>query len=384
MRIYIDGLVLVDSHFSGIGQYTLGILRGLDNDAVTNHIIRVIIPYDKLSKFNEFGFKHITAMSYPLPFKIMIRLARRRLLPPLDIFFGRAIYIFPHFVNMPLLFSKSILVVYDLSYVLHPEYSDDRNAAWLTTYVKKSLAHTDHVITISQNAKNEIVSHYGLDETMVSVAYPGVDVKHFYPRTITEIKPKLNKYGIPERFIMSLSNLEPRKNLEGLVDSYCLLSKSIRETYPLLIVGINGWKTDTLMRKIHQKQKEGFSIIQPSQYISDEDKPVVLSAATLLVFPSHYEGFGMPPLEALACGTPVITTNNSSLPEAVGSAGILVQSNSASMLAKTISTSITTIRALRARTLTDGPRHAKHFSWEKSAGVFINAASNIHESEKNK
>jgi glycosyltransferase involved in cell wall biosynthesis len=383
-RVYIDGLGLVDGHFSGIGQYILGIIRGLDElmeeakyAGTLAPDIRVIVPRDEIKKFKKFGFKHIGYRSFPLPFRYMSALWRRRWLPPLDLFYGRAVYIFPRFVNMPLIFSKSALVIFDLSYELHREYSDEGNAIFLSRQVRKSLKSTDKVIAISKNAKQEILDFYSLDDEMVKVATPAADQSIFYRRSSNEIKKVKEKYGIKGDYILALSNLEPRKNLSSLVEAYCSLPKDVRKNTALLLVGVMGWKTDELFNKIIGKVEEGYDIIRPSSYVKDGDKPAIISGAKMLVYPSHYEGFGMPPLEALACGVPVITADNSSLPEVVGDAGTMLPSHDVELLTKTMEDYLREIENKTASSLTTGPQRAREFSWSKSSKVFLDVIKDL-------
>lgn len=383
VKIYIDGLPLVDGHFSGVGQYVLGIVKGFDELIKEQFIngeepldIRVIIPYDMVDKFRKYGMKYVSYVTYPLPFRIMSGLWRRGLLVPLDLLFGRGIYIFSNFVKMPLLFSKSILVIYDISFELYRQYSDENNAKFLSKAVRKSIKKVDKIITISKNAKKEIVKFYNLSEDFVKVATPATDPKLFYRRPDREIKKIKEKYDIDGDYILSLSNLEPRKNLDTLVDAYCSLPKKITNTTSLLIVGINGWKTSLLFDKIVNKVKKGYNITRPSKYIEDEDKPAILSGAKALIYPSHYEGFGMPPLEALACGTPVITSNNSSLPEAVGNVGIMLDSKDTIGIAQAIKDILNKPNRYKNIKIS-GPQHVKNFSWLESARVYLDTIKDI-------
>jgi alpha-1,3-rhamnosyl/mannosyltransferase len=171
--------------------------------------------------------------------------------------------------------------------------------------------------------------------------------------------------------------LEPRKNLDSLVDAYCQLPKELRQDTPLLLVGVTGWKTDELFHKIVAKVHEGYDIIRPSAYVKDEDKPAIISGAKMLVYPSHYEGFGMPPLEALACGVPVITADNSSLPEVVGSAGAMVPSSDNNQLLKKMVEYLENIDERSESALKEGPQRARQFSWEDSAKVFMEVAEKL-------
>lgn len=386
-KVFIDGLGLVDGHFSGVGQYILGIVRGIDElieDAQNRgepvqKEFYVTIPLRSEKRFKEFKFKHIKYRRYPLPFRYIAGLWSRKKMPWIDVWFGRGDYIFPRFADMPLLFNKSrVLTIFDLSYELHRQYSDEGNAKFLSSAVKSSLPRAETIITISESAKREIIDFYKIAASRVKVATPAVDQTHFYRRSSDEVKFIKQKYGIKAKhYILALSNLEPRKNLEALVDAYCSLSADVRKDTALLLVGVNGWKSDALFEKILKKVEEGYNIIRPSKYVSDQDKPAIISGASLLAYPSHYEGFGMPPLEALACGVPVITANNSSLPEVVATAGVMLGSNDVKGLTKEIERHLRNIESITAKTITAGPERAKAFSWKKSAQIYLDAIGGL-------
>lgn len=383
-RIYIEGLGLVEGHFSGIGQYILGILQGMDNLIEENKYtdqprpsVTVVIPYDKVKKFKSFGFKNINYKKLPLNFRHTSSLWYRGKMFPLDLWCGKGYYIFPRFVKMPLISSESALVIYDLSYELYRQYSDENNSKFLSNGVRRSIKNTSKIITISQNAKKEILNFYKLPGKRVAVATPAVNQSHFYKRSVSEINNVKLKYKIKGEYILALSNLEPRKNLGALVDAYCSLPKEITDNVGLLLVGVNGWKTEKLFEKIITKVESGYNIMRPSKYVSDKDKPAIISGAKLLVYPSHYEGFGMPPLEALACGTAVITSDNSSLPEVVKGVGVMVSSNDTQAIASAISRQIRNWPKFSTETQQSGPEQASKFSWEKSAQVFFDAAAEV-------
>jgi glycosyltransferase involved in cell wall biosynthesis len=384
-KIYVDGLGLVEGHFSGVGQYILGILKGMDElieesryaGKPTPRVV-VIIPRGTVHKFHSFGFKNIDYKIFPLPFRYMAGLWHRGKLPPIDLWCGRGIYIFPRFVSMPLLFSKSVLVIYDLSFELHREFSDEGNARFLSKFVRKSLDKTQKVITISRNAQKETIDFYKIPVSKISIAYPATDPALFYRRSSKEIDKVKVKYDIKGDYILALSNLEPRKNLAALIHSYCELPKHLTDKYPLLLVGVSGWKTEALFKEILKKVDEGYNIIRPSAYVLDKDKPAIISGASLLVYPSHYEGFGIPPVEALACGVPVIAANNSSIPEAVGKAGQLIDVTKEGILTKTIEESLSNINEITSKTLVLGPEQAQAFSWKKSAQVFLDASRELN------
>jgi len=375
-NVYIEGLGLVESHFSGVGQYILGIIRGIDDVIELKKIagekvpnVRVVIPYDSVKKFKKYGFKHIGYKTFPLSFRYMSALNHRGKLPPIDLWCGPGFYIFTRFAAMPLSFSKYAVVVYDISFELFSQFSDEANARFLSPRTKSAIAGAVKTITISKNARKEIIDFYKTDESSVLIATPAADQEHFYRRSAHEIDRVKAKYGIYGDYILSLSNLEPRKNLDGLVDAYCALPKKVIDSTSLLLVGVNGWKTEKLFTKIIDKVDAGYNIIRPSHYIDDADKPAILSGAQMLVYPSHYEGFGMPPLEALACGTPVVCADNSSLPEVVG--GLAVQVNSTDTLAiEGAIASILKDTQMKQDIVVSGPKQAEKFNWQKSAETY--------------
>jgi len=383
-KLFIDGLGLVDGHFSGIGQYIYGILKGMDelidesqSSGQKYPEVYVTIPRDKVRRFESFKFKHIRYKKLPIPFRYMAKLWHHGLMPPLDLFCGKGVYIFPRFVDMPLLFSKNAgLVIFDLSFELYRQYSDEGNAKFLSTGTRRSIKRTKNVIAISENAKNEICSFYHLPKDKVRVATPAVDQSYLYRRGSNEIARVKAKYGIKAKnYILALSNLEPRKNLQALVDAYCRLPAPQRKDMALLLVGVNGWKADALFNEIRLKVAEGYEIIRPDNYVSDTDKPAIISGASLLVYPSHYEGFGMPPLEALACGVPVITADNSSLPEVVKGVGKMVSVKGGNdELAVALKKAMEEIDGLQQEAITSGPARAAEFSWKESAQVFFDIA----------
>ena len=373
-RLLVDGLGLVDPHFSGVGQYMLGMLEGMDqvmddflyNGKLPPEVV-VIIPKDSVRAFKRFKFKHIGYKTFPLSFNTMNRLWYRRKLPPIDLWLGRGTYLFPRFVDMPLLFSKSLLVIHDLTYELYKQFSDENNARFLSKSVPISIKRSKMVIAVSHNTKSDIIKTYNLPNNKLTVITNAADYRKFYTRASNEIRRVRRKYGINQDYILSLGNLEPRKNVGLLVRAYCSLPKSIRDNYALLLVGVTGWKTEALFGEITEMVEKGYNIIRPSRYVTDKDKPAIISGAKMLVYPSHYEGFGMPPLEALACGTPVICADNSSLPEAVGKAARLVSSNDVEGLRLAIKDYLDNYEQVSREAMVEGPKQARKFSWVESA-----------------
>jgi glycosyltransferase involved in cell wall biosynthesis len=232
--------------------------------------------------------------------------------------------------------------------------------------VARWIARADKVVTISKNTEKELQEHFGLSKSKLSVIYPGVDTAHYYPRPKNEIAKVKHAYGIKGPYILFVSNLEPRKNVIGLVDAFAMLPGELRKQYALVLVGAESWGATKIYQAIHQAQSNGINIIHPDSYVPDAGLPALYSGATCLVHPAFYEGFGISPLQALACGTPVVASNAASLPEVVGTAAVLVNPSST----KDISSAIEKVLAdpqLRQQLSQKGIAWASQWPWQKSA-----------------
>jgi glycosyltransferase involved in cell wall biosynthesis len=190
-----------------------------------------------------------------------------------------------------------------------------------------------------------------------------VDHEEYYPKNTKEISIIKNKYNIKGEYILYTGTLEPRKNIVGILESYSMLLDEFKNEYSLVLAGGKGWLDDEIENKLNELKD--LNIVRTG-YVEDDDLPALYSGATLFIYPSFYEGFGMPPLEAMACGTPVITSNNSSLPEVVGNAGIMVDAKDTRSLTKNIE-KVLKSKKLQSEMSKKGLKQAKNFSWEKSA-----------------
>lgn len=325
-KIFIDAEVLVSKHFSGIGHYVLNLAMAIDHQISFNQNVSVyfLVYYKDAAKLERFGFKNIKIKRTCLPLRITNALKRFNIQPPLDLFFGYGTYVFPNYTSWPLLLSKNISMIYDLSYEKYPEFAEINNQKFLSKQVKKTAKWADKVVTISKNSLKEISNYYNIPKDKICILYPLIDESIYYKRPKIEIDLVKKKYDLPDNYILSIGNLEPRKNLQNLLYAYEQLPKNIVSKYSLLIVGSSGWNSEGIKNQIKSLVEARYKIIRPKKYITDSDLPAVYSGSTLFVFPSIYEGFGIPPVEALACGCNVLAADNSSLPEAVGSSAIFV------------------------------------------------------------
>lgn len=378
VKVFVDVEVLINPHFSGIGHYTLELLRALD-DLVENRSdisIELGVYYKRVDKVRGYGFRNFKVRRTPFPLRISNALKIRGWQPPYDIFFGKRVYFFPNYTSWPTLFSKSIPVIYDLSFEYFPQYVEPRNQKFLSDNVKNSVRWASKVITISKNSQKEISEFYGHPLEDISIVYPGIDQSQFF-RWPKEEAAKVNaRYGIHGKYIVFVGNIEPRKNLKNLLLAYERLDDKIRKEYSLLLVGARGWLDDEIFDIIERLRVSGNHIQQPQGYVKDEDRAAILSGASLFVYPSQYEGFGIPPVEAMACGVPTITSDNSSLPEAVGKGAKMVNAESVEALSDAIRL-VLGDEKMQEKMVAEGFKQVDKFSWKKEAekllDVFIEA-----------
>jgi len=242
--------------------------------------------------------------------------------------------------------------------------SPKRWAMWLYHRLVPQLAArcARHIIAGSHATKADIVNQLGIPSEQVFVVHHAVKTVFRPMGNEAQLAALRHRYGLEDEFILGIGSADPRKNMAGLVSAYAKLPSKQRSRYQLCIVWTHSFLRRELLSLIDQLRVNGR--VRFLEGISDEDLAVLYNAATLFVFPSHYEGFGLPPLEAMACGTPVVATNNSSIPEVVGDAGLLVDSTDLDALATAIERALGDA-VLRAELSQKGLDRAKQFSWER-------------------
>jgi len=274
---------------------------------------------------------------------------------------------FPNFVRWPVWGKKvkTIITLYDLSFIKFGQYSSPANRRYMLRFVPESIDKASHIITISKNSKSEIINQYKVDPAKISIVYPAVDHEVFYPRNVAEIESIKHKYKLPKNYILYVGTIEPRKNIDGILDAYEALGENLRRNYGLVLAGGKGWLDDKIQARIASYQKTAGEVHKLG-YVPDDDLPALYSGAGVFIYPSFYEGFGMPPLEALACGVPVITADNSSLPEVVGKAAILIQADDTQGLASAVGVVLEDKKKRQAMVVA-GIKQAQKYNWQTSA-----------------
>ncbi|MBI3811892.1 MAG: glycosyltransferase family 4 protein [Nitrospirae bacterium] len=258
----------------------------------------------------------------------------------------------------------TIITVFDLSFYLYRETHPIDRIRHLEKYFYPRLNLANHFITISEASRQEMVKHLGLPLNKITVTYLGFD-DYFKPVTGDAVTSAISQYGLQAGFyILCLGTLEPRKNITAVLQAYAMLPKRIQLKYPLVLAGGKGWLMDNLEDEIRRLGIASTTVL--TGYVPREHLPALYSGAAVFVYPSLYEGFGLPPLEAMACGTPVITSNVSSLPEVVGDAGIMVDPYDVKRLRDEIKR-VLEDSSLRASLGERGVARAKQFTWENCA-----------------
>ena len=216
--------------------------------------------------------------------------------------------------------SPTLVTIYDLSFALFPAYFRGFNQRYLRAATRFSARHARRIIVISEHTRRDVHQLYGVPLDRIDVAYPGVDeaLRPAEPEAVARFRREKN---LPDKFLLFLGTLEPRKNLVTLINAFTEMKRDC-PTATLVLAGGVGWKFDDLFAAIDSSGVKDSVVL--SGYIKAEEKALWLSSAAAFVYPSVYEGFGLPPLEAMACGTPVLTSDAASLPEVVGEAGLTI------------------------------------------------------------
>lgn len=302
---------------------------------------------------------------HPLAYKMLYNF-----LPvPYSLFFGDDADI-THFMNYyvpPGVKGRIVTMVYDMVYKAYPETMNQKTRYMLNLSMVRSCRRADVIITISEFSKAEIIKYLGVSPQKIVVMPCGVDFMKFRPDyDITEITKTKSKYGITNEYFLYLGTLEPRKNIERLIEAYGLLKKRLVSIPRLVIAGKKGWLYDTIFKRVNMLNLGNDVIF--TGYVDENDAPILMKGATAFIFPSLYEGFGLPPLEAMACGAPVITSNAASLPEVVGDAGLLIDPYSVESISHAME-SLLLDPALQSDLADKGIKRAATFTWDKSVDI---------------
>ncbi|OGE19718.1 hypothetical protein A3D83_02460 [Candidatus Daviesbacteria bacterium RIFCSPHIGHO2_02_FULL_41_10] len=366
MKIWIDGYEANVLQRLGSSQVAFELLRSLEKIDRENDYT-ILLPAPPLGDLpkTRVGWKYKILKPKRLWTRITLPLALYTARQKPDIFFSPTHYI-PRFAPTKI---KKVVTVFDLSFLHFPEMFIKKDLWQLKNWTKFSVMNADRIITISRFSQDDIVKQYGLAREKITVAYPGYDSEKF---KIQNSKLKIlkirKKYNIGDSYIIYIGTIQPRKNLERFIEAFSLVAEGGK--LELVIVGKTsgegkqGWMYEDILKAPKELGIE--DRVKFLGFVSTDDLSALLQGARAYIQPSLWEGFGIPVLEAMASGTPVIVSNTSSLPEVVGKAGLLIDPYSLDQIEQAIRT-IVFDKKLQQKYSKEGIIQAKKFSWDKMA-----------------
>jgi glycosyltransferase involved in cell wall biosynthesis len=373
LNIQFDAHVLMDDQKTGIGRTALKLIEGLAlaekrHTYVLNYFAmrQVFKKRDYIKDLLALGCKAnecrwFNSKAYKLLYNFIPI--------PYSLFFGGNADI-THFMNYhvpPGVKGKVVTMVYDTVYKAYPETMNEKTRHMLDISMKRSCRRADAIVTISEFSKSEIIKYLGVPSEKVVVMPCGVDFSLYRPDYgENEVQSVKVNFNITGSYLLYLGTLEPRKNIERLIEAYSSVRQRVESPPELVIAGRKGWHYGSIFKKTQELGLTNDIIF--TGYVDEVDAPVLMKGAIAFVFPSIYEGFGLPPLEAMACGTPVITSNVASLPEVTGDAALLIDPFSVDAIADAIERIIND-KNLRAELSQKGIKHASQYSWDNSVKI---------------
>jgi glycosyltransferase involved in cell wall biosynthesis len=366
MHICLDVSPTIQKH-AGLGRYTGEVARVLAESGQ----VELALFYNRQDEAELPDYlAHLPCRTVNMgnkPWRMAVLLSQMTRWP-MDKAFG-AVEIFHAANHLLAHFSRArtVFTLHDLIFLRYPEYHLPYNRWYLTLAIPRYLRAADVIITPSAHSKADVIEFYGLPESKIKVIYEA-PAPTFKPQTDPAALARVRqKYALPQRFILHVGTIEPRKNLTRLLEAFQPLVAD-RPDLKLVLIGKKGWLYESFFERLKALGLVE-AVIFPG-YIDEADLPACYQLAELFIFPSLYEGFGLPPLEAMACGTPVISSNSSSLPEVIGDAGLLIPPTDTAALSAAMDQLLDNAD-LRADLTQRGLAQAQKFSWRKAADELI-------------
>lgn len=370
MKIAFDGQPLLNANKTGIAYYEDGLVRGMMEYYPENEYQLDVFTFrgrdQKKEYLEEYGknIKHNECAWFP---GSLFRMISMFFPIPYCMFFKKKSDI-THFCNYVIPFGvrgKKIVTVHDLAFREYPETIRKRTLLMLKSSLKRSIRRADAILADSDFTRQEILKYYKVSEKKIHIVPCGIDTSKFYPiKDTVQIDAVKEKYGIGSEYYLYLGTLEPRKNIEGILEAYSMLKERVTGEIPkMVIAGGKGWLFDSIFEKVQEMHLDEDVIF--TGYVEEQDKVKLLNGAVSFCFPSFYEGFGMPPMEAMACGTAVITSNGNSLREVTGEAAVHVEPTDYQQLSEAMER-VWRDRGYREELQQKGFEQVKKYSWKNA------------------
>lgn len=370
MRIALDATPLIGDNMSGVGYCEVGQLNALAKAHPEDiYTLQYFIGRDDATKKQRLApYCRDNVKTFGAPASgYLYRVASTFLPISYSKYFGTSAQV-THFFNYivyPKVAGKIVVTVHDMVYKRYPETVNNRTQIMLDLGLKKSLKRADVIVTDSEFSKSEIQTFFPDVAEKIQVVYCGVDATRFHPiEDPASVQAVREKYALDRPYFFYLGNVEPRKNLSRLIEGYAQFADKYDDAPYLVLAGGKGWKDAGIYERVSTLHLE--DQVKFTGYMPEADLCPLQCGAIAFVFPSIYEGFGLPPLEAMACGVPVLTSTAASLPEVVGDDAILVDPYHPEAIADGLSR-LYEDADLRAKLSAAGLARAKIFTWEKSA-----------------
>ncbi len=379
MKIGIDIRSLLDKRNSGVPEYGLRLLKAMfEIDRDNEYILFYNSWRDLKNRVPDWRFDNVKIIKTNYPNKFFSYILQKIFKwPKLDRLLQVDVFFMPH-INFFALSDQveKIITIHDLSFVFYPDFFSKRKNIWHRALsLQKNLLKFDKIIAVSENTKQDLIEYIGVQPEKIKVIRSGISAEF---KKIASHEPTLRtvkeKYTLPDNFILYLGTIEPRKNIDGLIKAYELLlsNNPHLENVELVLAGAYGWKYKKIL-KIWQRSSYRPKI-KFIGYVKAVEKVYLYNLAKLFVYPSFYEGFGFPPLEAMASGTPVVFGANSALAEISADAGVLINPYNINSITQAMR-EVLDDQALRQQLIQAGQQTAQDYDWAKTARETIKLCS---------
>lgn len=378
MKIAID-CSLVPGARGGIGQYSYNLAHALarvdTENTYSEYILfpainHILHPEYKKVDLPDTGNFRVVFRTIPVHFQLMRYLwlpgmpgsLREYMLGGLgaDLYHSHT-YCVPRFRDKK---KRLVVTVYDVSVLTHPECHTRTNRDFCLRGIKDAVRHADGIIAISEHTKADLIDYFNAPPELITVTHLAASSAYREIKDPAALQAAAKKYALPENYILFVGSLEPRKNVRTLLKAYSLLPERLKKEFSLVVAGGKGWLNSDIPASA--KELKISERVKFAGYIEDPDIAAVYSGAAVFAYPSLYEGFGLPILEAMSCGTPVVTSDTSSMPEVAGGAAALVSPHSAEGIAAALSRVLERAE-VRREMKEKGLKRAALFSWDKCA-----------------